>query len=201
MGRRGQGGDINVQSAFYMIALGTASSVIIGCLEAKRGAFDSHREWMLRAWFYNGVTITTRLTALISSQIITIINSYYSLWQCAEIGYVLKSASTLAQQFPQCATPAALENPGSVYVAVHSSWKEGDLGQGSAMRASYGMALWIAMILHCVGIEFYLRITADESKKLQQWSEQRNVQDQTELLPRVPRYADVVSVHIPLLKR
>lgn len=101
MGRRGQGGDINVQSAFYMIALGTASSVIIGCLEAKRGAFDSHREWMLRelrpamclllltlallfsgAWFYNGVTITTRLTALISSQIITIINSYYSVSRC-----------------------------------------------------------------------------------------------------------------------
>ncbi|KEP50112.1 putative transmembrane protein [Rhizoctonia solani 123E] len=159
---RGQGGDLNTQSAFYMLASGAAGSVILGCAAARRGEFDAHREWMIRAWFYNGALVTTKITALLSAQVITAINTYHSasrcLWMCSEIGYVLKSANALTQAFPQCATSRVLSNPNNVYVAVHASWKEGELGQGSAIRASYGMALWIAMIMHEVGIEIYVRI-------------------------------------------
>ncbi|KAJ1302862.1 hypothetical protein OPQ81_003164 [Rhizoctonia solani] len=142
-----------------------ACAVILGCVEARRGALDTHREWMIRAWFYNGALITTNVTALISAHVITAINTYYSLWRCAE-----------------CATSNALSNPNSVYIAVHASWREGQLGKGSAIRTSYGMALWIAMILHGVGIELYLRMTLRESKILQELSEKRaNASEQTEL--------------------
>ncbi|EUC56580.1 transmembrane protein, putative [Rhizoctonia solani AG-3 Rhs1AP] len=182
IGRRGQGGDLNTQSAFYMLASGAAGSVILGCAAARRGEFDAHREWMIRAWFYNGALVTTKITALLSAQVITAINTYHSLWMCSEIGYVLKSANALTQAFPQCATSRVLSNPNNVYVAVHASWKEGELGQGSAIRASYGMALWIAMIMHEVGIEIYLRMTLSESKKLRELSERRaNKSEQTEL--------------------
>ncbi|CEL60101.1 hypothetical protein RSOLAG1IB_09350 [Rhizoctonia solani AG-1 IB] len=181
-GRRGQGGDINAQSAFYMLSSGTACAVIFGCVEARRGALDAHREWMIRAWFYNGALVTTNITALISAHVITAINTYYSLWRCAEVGYVLQSADALAQAYPQCITSSALSNPNNIYVAVHASWREGQLGRGSAIRASYGMALWIAMILHAVGIELYLRMTIRESKKLRELSEQRGAApQQTEL--------------------
>ncbi|CAE6477511.1 hypothetical protein ACGC1H_007639 [Rhizoctonia solani] len=181
IGRRGQGGDLNTQSAFYMLASGAAGSVVLGCTTARRGELDAHREWMIRAWFYNGALVTTKVTALLSAQVITAINTYYSLWMCSEIGYVLKSADTLTQTFPQCATSRALSNPNNVYVAVHASWKEDQLGQGSAIRASYGMALWIAMILHAVGVELYLRLTLSESKKLRELSERRAHTPETEL--------------------
>lgn len=173
VGRRAQGGDLNVQSGVYMLASGAAYAVVMGCLEARRGALDAHREWMLRAWFYNGAFVTTRVTALLSAQVITAINSYYAIWQCAEIGYVLKTPQALAQAFPQCGTPDALANPNAIHTAVHASWKEGPLGRASASRASFGMALWVAMILHCLGIEFYLRATMDESKRLRELSERR----------------------------
>ncbi|CUA78413.1 hypothetical protein RSOLAG22IIIB_07066 [Rhizoctonia solani] len=182
IGRRGQGGDLNTQSAFYMLASGAAGAVVLGCAAARRGELDAHREWMIRAWFYNGALVTTKITALLSAQVITAINTYYSLWSCSEVGYVLESNDTLTQAFPECATPRALSNPNSVYVPVHASWKEGPLGEGSAIRASYGMALWIAMILHTVGIEIYLRMTLSESKKLRELSERRgNTFEQTEL--------------------
>ncbi|QRW22386.1 hypothetical protein RhiXN_09973 [Rhizoctonia solani] len=181
-GRRGQGGDLNTQSAFYMLASGAACAVIIGCVEARRGALDAHREWMIRAWFYNGALVTTNITALISAHVITAINTYYSLWRCAEVEYVLESSNALAQAYPQCATSNALSNPHNIYVSVHASWREGRLGRGSAIRASYGMALWIAMILHGVGIELYLRMTVRESKKLRELSEQKGIApEQTEL--------------------
>ncbi|CAE6448992.1 unnamed protein product [Rhizoctonia solani] len=183
-GRRGQGGDLNTQSAFYILASGAGGAVVLGCAAARRGEFDAHREWMIRAWFYNGALVTTKITALLSAQVITAINTYYSVWMCSEVGYVLKSADALTQGFPQCATPHALSSPNKVYVAVHASWKEGELGQGSAIRASYGMALWIAIILHEVGIEIYLRMTLSESDKLRELSVQRastSAPEQTEL--------------------
>ncbi|CAE6477741.1 unnamed protein product [Rhizoctonia solani] len=176
VGRRGQGGDVNVQSAVYMLASASAYSVVMGCLEARRGAIDAHREYMLRAWFYNGAFVTTRVTALLSAQVITAVNGYYSLWKCAEVGYVLKTVDALVRAYPECGTPLARQEPRWVHVGVHSSWNEGKLGRASAIRASFGMALWVAMILHFVGIELYLRYTLDEGKK---WRTGRVVAQQT----------------------
>ncbi|KAH7339060.1 hypothetical protein B0J17DRAFT_659636 [Rhizoctonia solani] len=188
VGRRGQGGDVNVQSAVYMLASASAYSVVMGCWEARRGAIDAHREYMLRAWFYNGAFVTTRVTALLSAQVITSVNGYFSLWKCAEVGYVLRSRDALVRAYPECGTPTALQEPTWAHVAVHSSWNEGRLGRASATRASFGMALWVAMILHFVGIELYLRYTLDESRKWREWSERKaNGQEQTELPNRMPR--------------
>ncbi|KAF8602087.1 hypothetical protein BDV93DRAFT_524287 [Ceratobasidium sp. AG-I] len=174
IGRRAQGGDLNMQSAVYMLGSAAAGAVVMGCLEARRGDIAAHREWMLRAWFYNGTFVTTRITVLISAKVITAINTYFSLWQCAEVGYVLKDAGVLALAYPACATPFALANPNDVHVAVHSSLKEGRLGKGSASRASFGMSLWVAMILHMVGIEFYLRLTsATETRRWYDWSREK----------------------------
>ncbi|KAF8746893.1 hypothetical protein RHS02_00620, partial [Rhizoctonia solani] len=171
LGRRAQGGDLNMQSAVYMLGSASAYAVVMGCLEARRGAIDMHREYMLRAWFYNGAFVTTRVTALISAHIVTAINGYFSLWKCAEVGYVLKTREALIQAYPECGTSTALEKPKWTHVAVHASWNEGPLGRGSASRASFGMALWVAMFLHILGIELYLRYTQDESKKWlpQEW--------------------------------
>ncbi|ELU39475.1 hypothetical protein AG1IA_06493 [Rhizoctonia solani AG-1 IA] len=163
-------------------------------------------EVTLGAWFYNGAFVTTRVTALISAHIITAINGYFS------------TREALIQAYPECGTPTALEKPKWTHVAVHASWNEGPLGRGSASRASFGMALWVAMFLHILGIELYVRVdgldasnslltllqlryTQDESKKWREWSERRaNGQDQTELPNRMPRYGDCLIDDTPLLK-
>ncbi|CAE6340723.1 unnamed protein product [Rhizoctonia solani] len=201
LGRRAQGGDLNMQSAVYMLGSASGYAVVMGCLEARRGAIDMHREYMLRAWFYNGAFVTTRVTALISAQIVTVINGYFSLWKCAEVGYVLKSMDALVEAYPECGTPTARQYPKWTHVAVHASSNEGPLGKGSASRASFGMALWVAMFLHILGIELYLRYTQDESRKWREWSERKaNGQDQTELPNRMPRYEDRFLDSTPLLK-
>jgi hypothetical protein len=48
LGRHAQGGDLNVQAGVYMLGSAAAGAVVMGCVEARRGAFDAHREWMLR---------------------------------------------------------------------------------------------------------------------------------------------------------
>ncbi|KAG8739698.1 hypothetical protein FRC10_005259 [Ceratobasidium sp. 414] len=196
-GRHAQGGDLNVQSAVYMLGSASGGAVVMGCYEAWRGDIAAHREWMLRGWFYNGTFVTTRVTALLSAQVITAIDTYFSLWRCSEVGYVLKNAGTLAQNYPLCGTPNGLARPDDTWVAVHSSWNEGRLGKGSASRASFGMALWVAMILHVLGIELYLRVTTSESKWWREWSRRKAVGDAP--LPRESRYAGHTLANKPLL--
>ncbi|CAE7180367.1 unnamed protein product, partial [Rhizoctonia solani] len=103
VGRRAQGGDLGVQLGYYMLSSGAAASVIVGCVEGWRGAFDAHREWMLRAWVYNGAIITMHASAIVTAKIITLIGGYYSFMRCSEIDYLIQS-DAIAQQFPQCVT-------------------------------------------------------------------------------------------------
>ncbi|KAH7332688.1 hypothetical protein B0J17DRAFT_579906, partial [Rhizoctonia solani] len=147
VGRRAQGGDLGVQLGYYMLASGAAASVVVGC----RGAFDAHREWMLRAWVYNGAIITMHASAIVSAKVITLIGGYSSFMRCAEVDYLIESNS-MSQRFPQCLT----SDPYNTYVVVPASWKGTKLGESSAVRASFGMSMLLAIFLHCVGVEVYV---------------------------------------------
>ncbi|ESK86437.1 hypothetical protein Moror_4944 [Moniliophthora roreri MCA 2997] len=158
--RRSFGGELNQQSAYYILALMTVIPLLIGYWNVKKNT-RLHRKWMLRAVVYFSTVISARLIMLAAGQIITDIGSYYSLWRCDEILFVLKDLSTLTDRFPQCIASGNILANGSTYVPVHASNNEGDLGAASAVRACQGMSLWIATLLHVVGIELYLRKTEE----------------------------------------
>ncbi|EEB99393.1 hypothetical protein MPER_00940, partial [Moniliophthora perniciosa FA553] len=68
-----------------------------------------------------------------------------------------KLRGTIGEEYPQCSTsPNTLSDP-SFHVAVHASHNEGELGYGSAVRVTHGMALWVAALIHVVSVEAYLR--------------------------------------------
>ena len=50
-----------------------------------------------------------------------------------------------------------------MYVAVHAATGTDGLSFASSVRATFGMALWIAMFIHLICMEFYVR---EESKRL-----------------------------------
>jgi hypothetical protein len=86
---------------------------------------------------------------------------------------LLRAPETIQGSFPQCA--AAGINPANIYVAVHASTHDPPLYVASAARAAQGllphyiimnckkiifnvgMALWIAILIHIIGVEFYVR--------------------------------------------
>ncbi|CAE7183392.1 unnamed protein product [Rhizoctonia solani] len=162
------------QLGYYILASGSAASVAVGCVEGWRGAFDAHREWMLRAWLYNGALVTTHAAVVISARIIALIHGYYSHMRCSEIRYLV-SSDRISQDFPQCSTPEAIANPDSHYLVVKATWDEGKVGQSSAIRASFGMSILLAIFLHSIGVEIYIRVTRGESEKLQELSRQRRI--------------------------
>jgi hypothetical protein len=60
------------------------------------------------------------------------------------------------QLYPQCTQPGV--NLEKTFVAVHAAIKGNGLGYGSAVRLTFGMALWVAIVIHIIGVEVYVRM-------------------------------------------
>lgn len=67
--------------------------------------------------------------------------------------FVLKSLDTLTQEFPSCAEAGSLSN---LYAAVRAGSHDSPLGPATSFRVTRGMALWVSILIHIIGVEFYV---------------------------------------------
>jgi len=163
--RRSFGGELNVQAAFYILGLMIVSSALVGISNVKCST-RKHRKWMLRTVAYVSAPITARLATISARYIISAIGTYYSVWRCDEVLYVLNENTTdLYRMYPQCNQPGL--DLGSIHVAVRAAAHESPLGFGSSVRATFGMALWIGMVIHVIGVELYIRKTDSSNQHRQ----------------------------------
>ncbi|KAJ7262792.1 hypothetical protein B0H12DRAFT_308910 [Mycena haematopus] len=154
--RRSFGGELNVQSAYYILGLMVVYAGLLGAYNVKKDT-RQHRKWMLRMVTYFATVITARVIMLAARQIISTIGTYYSIWRCDEIIALLADPNVTQSSFPQCVANGV--NPASLWVAVHASVHDGPLYAASSVRATNGMALWIATLMHIVGVEYYIHKT------------------------------------------
>ncbi|KAJ7465398.1 hypothetical protein B0H11DRAFT_2159697 [Mycena galericulata] len=160
--RRSFGGDLSIQSGYYTLGFMIVVSGIMGIYYVKKDT-RLHRKWMLRMVVFFAATISARLITLAAAAIITTIGTYYSVWRCDEVINVLTDPGTVQSLFPACFT-AGLESA-SAWVAVRASTQAGAIYYASAFRAVHGMALWMATLIHIVGVEFYVRAAKEAYRK------------------------------------
>ncbi|KAH6721658.1 hypothetical protein BKA61DRAFT_538299 [Leptodontidium sp. MPI-SDFR-AT-0119] len=177
--RRAFGGGLDIQAAVGLLAIITTLSLGIAYYNIKRLQIDQHRAWMLRSWFYFGVIITTRIIMIITALIISTQKNYYATRPCGELAYIQTGNSDLenqppsfAQRYPQCIN--ASEN---TPVPINASMTDGDAENvGVALGMSFGMAIWLALFLHAVGVEVYLNLTPREGERLRMVSYERQLE-------------------------
>ena len=69
--------------------------------------------------------------------------------------YVMTDLNAVKQQYPQCVQAGG--DPAKEYATVRATVKgNGGLGYGSTVRLTFGMALWIAIVIHVIGVEIYV---------------------------------------------
>ena len=68
---------------------------------------------------------------------------------------MLKTLGALQQAFPQCAE--ATGNLSGVHVAIRAAVNGDKLGLGSSVRVTWGMSMWVAIVIHALGVEIYVR--------------------------------------------
>lgn len=103
-----------------------------------------------------GSIITNRIILIISAQIISSIGSYYIVWPCAKIAYTMRSEQATLEKYPTCESYFDGSSPGQQAV-VHADFGSGNSTElAAAMNLCFGMALWVALAMHAVGVEVYV---------------------------------------------
>lgn len=174
--RRSFGGGIDTQAGVGVLVIVSTTSMALAWYNIKCLQIDQHRKWMLRAMFTLGTIITLRLILIISARITSRIGTFDTVKSCAEIFYIHNNNNeTLARLYPQCVGPVA--SVANQLVVVHATWKNNQPDQiGASLDMSFGMALWLSLFLHLVGVEIYLALTPRENERLRQVSYERQLE-------------------------
>jgi len=83
------------------------------------------------------------------------------VWRCDEISFVLNGTDALQNSYPQCTQAGG--NLANVHVAVRAAVNGDKLGLGSSVRVTWGMAMWVAIVIHTLGVETYVRAYGDST--------------------------------------
>ena len=171
--RRSFGGSLETQAGVGTLVILTTTSLCLAYYNIKRLQVDQHRAWMLRAMFYLGTIITLRLIMIISAKIITVMNSYYTTMSCDQIAFIYNSTEVANKLYPQCNSPNTTLDD---MVVVHALFSKRPEQIGASLDLSFGMAMWLAIIMHLVGVEIYLALTPREGNRLRQVSYERQME-------------------------
>ena len=176
--RRAFGGTLATQAGVGVLVIASTVSIALAYYNIKRVQIDQHRAWMLRAAFYLGTIITLRIIMIIAAQITGKIGGYYTVMECEKLQYIYNETSSittpLTEDYPQCGGPGGVSDK---MAAVLANWAAGRVEQIIAsLYINFGMALWMALLLHAVGVEVYLALTPRESNRLRQVSYDRQME-------------------------
>ena len=171
--RRAFGGALATQAGVGVLAIMSTISIALAYYNIKRLQIDQHRAWMLRAMFYLGTIVTMRLIMILSALISSQMSTYNTTMTCGELLSILDTNEKVNTFYPSCGQPGSTPDTLAIVQAKFGSQPE---QIASALRLSFGMALWMALFLHATGVEIYLGLTPRENNRLRQVSYERQLE-------------------------
>ncbi|KAI4725816.1 hypothetical protein E4T49_06404 [Aureobasidium sp. EXF-10728] len=173
--RHAFGGDFSTQTWTGAMVILTTLGYIMAWVNIKLLQIDQHRAWMLRTWAWFSTIVTIRIIMIISAQIISMNRNWYTVRPCAQIAFALGENDTLAA-YPQCADYFNGNAPNLPVIVTADFASENSMELSVALGIPFGAAGWLALLLHTIAIEFYLRLTPRESNRLRQVSYERQLE-------------------------
>lgn len=92
---------------------------------------------------------------IISAQIVSAAGDFWSVQNCAKLLDVIGDSQELVETYPSCAALIDANNLQAV-AAVKADFGGSVEQLMSAMNISFGMAGWLALGLHALGVEVYV---------------------------------------------
>ncbi|ODH26514.1 hypothetical protein ACO22_04564 [Paracoccidioides brasiliensis] len=140
-----------------------------------------------------GILPTTTSADCRSSSIVTIrplleiitrtavrLGDYYEVWSCEKINFTwqfYKVPVSYLVAYPMCSPPPNGSEPLPGYkpvAIVHPDKNARDPARiGANLHVSFGLAVWLAMAMHIIGVEIYLQLTPRENQRLRMVSYKR----------------------------
>ncbi|KAF4814801.1 hypothetical protein CGCTS75_v013253 [Colletotrichum tropicale] len=175
--RNAFGGGIETQTGVGLLSIMFIGSMMLAFINIKKLQIEQHRAWMLRAWFYAGSIITIRLIQITAATIISNMGTYYVSRPCDQVAFMVDNMNRTLALYPDCASYFSGENPGQQTV-VHADLPGATSAAeaGAATGMVFGMAVWLALAIHAIGIEIYLHLTPAEAERLRNVSFKRQLE-------------------------
>lgn len=195
--RHGLGGSLDMQSATGLASIIFVTCKVIAFYNIKVLQIEQHRAWMLRAWVIvshplpsitshgevltfrqAGFIITLRIISFIMSHIVGRPGSeYYVVKPCYVVDNMFGGSQAAVEAlYPDCRAYYSGADP-NVHVPIRADTTTGRPDQAaSAFNNTFGPSAWLAIFLHTLGAELYLRLTPAEAERLRRVSYQRQLE-------------------------
>lgn len=173
-----------VQLGLGVLGVGCIFSITLAYINVKRLQIEQHRAWMLRTWVWASSIISLRLFSMAARHVIDhyLPDRYYATFTCGQIfdmyslHGVPDESNPTALVYPACA-PTGLESfdrslraivkaTGNSYTIEGQTFPAGPEAYAALSDVTFGMATWLAVVLHVLGGELYLRLTPRETNRL-----------------------------------
>lgn len=171
------GGDLPTQTFLGFLAIITTTTLGLALYNIRRLQIDQHRAWMLRTWFYIGFVLTHRLLQVIMPLVITNWpqTGRQGIMSCDELDYIYEYNTTkLFTSYPACRPENAAFAPHG-NVIVNAALGDDRGRDAVAFEVTFAAAGFLALVLHAVGVEIYLKLTPREAERLRMISYRRQV--------------------------
>lgn len=171
--RHAFGGTLETQAWVGISVIITTGGLAMAIYNIKRLQIDQHRAWMLRTWFYVSSShrnnrnnhshhiqfatiITLRIIMVLGAMIISTRGGYYMVQPCIKIADMVDyDNKQLIDLYPTCDEYASGANR-DTQVVVLANFGGNVAEVATAMNLCFGMAGWLALFLHAVGVEIYV---------------------------------------------
>jgi hypothetical protein len=169
------GGELTTRVWGGVSVISTTVALALAYINIKLLQIDQHRAWMMRAWAYVNtlwhcsnlcrlannllqfsVIVTIRLIMFSSAAIISGYKSLATTYPCIQINSVLGERGTLAL-YPGCITYYDGSNLDQRVVVSPDFESENPLEIAAALGISFGTAGWLALWIHAIIVEVYVR--------------------------------------------
>ncbi|KAI0411787.1 hypothetical protein F5X98DRAFT_380427 [Xylaria grammica] len=174
--RHSAGGGVDVQVFVGILAILFVGALALAIINVKRLQIEQHRAWMIRAWAFGGVIITTRLGLFVGAIVVSAFGGYYYPQPCDKVNYALGSQDVTLSFYPECASFFSGKNFDQHALVKANFNGDNAIEVGTALNIVFGPAAFLALALHIIAAEVYLHLTPVEHERLRNVSYQRQLE-------------------------
>ncbi|KAK2736346.1 hypothetical protein FQN57_000796 [Myotisia sp. PD_48] len=172
------GSTVDMQIVSLLLAFISLTSGLIGYYNIKRLQLEQHRAWMLRMTFYMFTVVSVRPVMFLFTMGISLLGKYHNVWPCSMVEWTWNyyNATNFQVTYPACANLSAAEMERTYVPVLGNMFSPDDPAQiGASFQIPAAAAIFLGVVIHAIGVELYLTVTAPNAYKLRVESYKRQL--------------------------
>lgn len=189
------GGTLEMQTVTGFASIIFVACMVLAYINIKRLQLEQHRAWMLRGWIIVSVwvnvackrgdrlthpkaghIITMRAISAIMAQITSHTNPYSTVTPCAVLDSMFyHNKPAVEALYPGCVGFYTGETPDQRVITEGIPGERPD-AIAARLNSAFGASAWLALLVHVIAAEMYLRLTPAEAERLRKVSYRRQME-------------------------